>query len=174
MKIVVNNFHNLPPTVDLHPASREWVYFVEADLPEPIVKIGRAANLKKRLITLQANSPVQLKLIGAGNCPTGSEQLLHRAFAEERLFGEWFRPSAPLLTFVGSFPRGGVVDFQFIRAICKHRGMYESSIKKAFSSRIQHPKLKTDQMPADLHETLMTALPQGWGKKAWKRPRPRP
>lgn len=165
MHIVVNHFHNLPPTIDLHPATREWVYFVEAELPEPIIKIGKASNLKKRLISVQGNSPVQLKLIGAANCPAGSEGLLHLAFAQERLFGEWFSPTPTLLTFIKSLPSGGMVEFQHIRAICKHRGMYENSLKKAFSSHLRHPPLKSDRMSAGMHEIAMAVFPKGWGRK---------
>lgn len=172
MKIVVNTFVNLPPTIDLHPATREWVYFLEADLPEPIIKIGRASNLRTRVIAVQRSSPVQLKLIGAGNCPAGSEKLLHEAFAKSRLFSEWFSPTPDLLTFIKSLPKGGQVDFSVIRNMCKHAGMYENSVKKAFSSTMSHAGFKSDRMPEQIYDAVVAAYPKGWPRgRRWKKPR---
>ena len=72
-----------------------WTYFIQAgDGP---VKIGRATDVAARLRELQVGNPEKLKIL----CATKllSEAQAHELFAEDRLRGEWFRPSEFLLNF---------------------------------------------------------------------------
>lgn len=105
----------MPKTVRL-PPSREWVYFVYADCAAPVVKIGRSQEAKWRLLTLQAQSPIPLALIGLVNAPAGAELALHSCFADEHSHCEWFYASERLLGFVGSLPKGAVVNRIEVRA----------------------------------------------------------
>lgn len=100
----------LPKTADLRRSKREWVYFVQSCHGDPIVKIGRTYELGWRLVMLQTMSPVPLKLVGAVNCPRGAEYLFHKAFAADRLHGEWFAPSERLTTMIAALPKGGTLD----------------------------------------------------------------
>lgn len=77
---------------------RGWVYFVAPVNGGPI-KIGwSATDPSERIKELQVGSPVELELIGCRvGCPE-DERGLHRRFRHDRLHGEWFRPSARLLT----------------------------------------------------------------------------
>ena len=68
-----------------------WVYFIAAsDLN--LVKIGTCRDAPgKRLAALQTGSPALLDLISAIPGDRALEQRLHRAFADLREHGEWFR-----------------------------------------------------------------------------------
>jgi hypothetical protein len=63
------------------------------------IKIGVALSPEDRLRDLQCGSPVPLVLLAFINSNKESE--LHQLFAEDRAHGEWFRPSAQLLRFIG-------------------------------------------------------------------------
>jgi hypothetical protein len=80
-----------------------YVYFIEAAVLDGRgqLKIGVANSPQGRLDDLQKASPVKLKLIAT--IPNGGyalERRLHEMFADERLHGEWFRPSERLLTWI--------------------------------------------------------------------------
>ncbi len=67
------------------------VYFVREGIKGPI-KIGRAAELKRRVGQLQTSNPVTLQLLGwlVAACDIGLERDLHSRYANHRLRGEWF------------------------------------------------------------------------------------
>lgn len=81
-------------------ADRRSVYFIRA-AASGLIKIGVAGSPASRLKALQTASPVDLTLIatipGVGQA---DESRLHELFAEERVRGEWFQPSARLLAYV--------------------------------------------------------------------------
>jgi len=77
--------------------SAPWVYFIQAKSGGPI-KIGKAANVRRRLKALQSASPEKLKILGATRVL--SEPEVHRMFWKERIRGEWFEPSPALLRFI--------------------------------------------------------------------------
>jgi hypothetical protein len=106
---IKNKFTQLPKLEKL-PASREWVYFVEGNFPQPLIKIGHSRKLKDRLIQVQGSVPVQLKLIGVINAPAGSEFVLHEIFKTDRFHCEWFRPSGDLTAAIQAFPKAGKID----------------------------------------------------------------
>jgi hypothetical protein len=74
----------------------DGVYFVQGAVGSQI-KIGKSKNLQSRLIGLQTGNPIPLKVLLFA---PGSEAYLHQRFKFDRVQGEWFSPSFPLLTFI--------------------------------------------------------------------------
>jgi hypothetical protein len=63
-----------------------------------LLKIGLTVSLRQRLATLKAEPIVVFRVPYWGAHPL--EQHLHRRFAEARVDGEWFSPTAKLVAFV--------------------------------------------------------------------------
>lgn len=78
-----------------YPPKRHVVYFVEAS--NGLIKIGTTANIEWRLASLQAQSPLPLKLLATVPGKRADEFAYHRLFAQHRAHGEWFQPSPSLL-----------------------------------------------------------------------------
>jgi predicted GIY-YIG superfamily endonuclease len=76
-----------------------FVYFVQGVDGGPI-KIGFTTDVRRRLITIQAYSPISLRLVALFSGRAEHEGKLHRMFQAERLHGEWFFPSPELLAIV--------------------------------------------------------------------------
>lgn len=83
-----------------------YVYFVHAP-DSGRVKIGRAADVRRRLAVLQTGSPEALRLLAATLDKSGGEleRDFQRMFAADRLKGEWFKASEPLLRLALSYRR---------------------------------------------------------------------
>lgn len=75
------------------------VYFIRAKA-SGLIKIGYSGNVEARLSQLQTGSAETLELAAVLEGPPELERALHRAYAEERLHGEWFRPSTRLRALV--------------------------------------------------------------------------
>lgn len=75
------------------------IYFVQAETIGHI-KIGWTGNLPDRLKSLRTSSPVPLRLLGAIWAEMEIERVLHGAFKEDRVCGEWFKPHALLLEYI--------------------------------------------------------------------------
>lgn len=60
-----------------------------------LVKIGHSAELDRRLMALQAQSPVKLTLLGVFAGGRDVEQTLHSALKLFRKHGEWFELLSP-------------------------------------------------------------------------------
>jgi hypothetical protein len=75
------------------------VYFAQGEGIER-VKIGATRDPKRRLRELQAYSPVPLQMIVTFYGGTYSESLLHQAFSEYRLWGEWFEFASEMKDFL--------------------------------------------------------------------------
>jgi hypothetical protein len=67
-----------------------YVYAVGHD---NMVKFGRTSNLRGRMATLQAHSPVPLELLTATFTHITTEKRIHDYLAADRAHGEWFRRS---------------------------------------------------------------------------------
>ena len=83
-----------------------FIYFIFND-DSYAIKIGRAANVEKRLQSLQTSSPVTLQVLKA--IPVGSlkkaqeiEKGLHAKFAHLRISGEWFRATPQLREYIAA------------------------------------------------------------------------
>ena len=82
---------------------RTGVYFIQPVCGGPI-KIGWSHDYEERLVSLQAFSPLILRVIGfckSGRC---QEQMLHHWFSEFRLHGEWFEPHPIILDYIHKNP----------------------------------------------------------------------
>ncbi len=82
------------------------IYFAQADGTD-LVKIGcTAGDPTKRLRELQTGCPQPLKLIAAVDGGEADEARWHRDFAADRVNGEWFRLTIPLLlAILAAVPR---------------------------------------------------------------------
>jgi hypothetical protein len=67
------------------------IYFVQGVITQRI-KIGYARHPKKRVGSLQSESPDELKLLGQMHGEMEDETALHEQFMQYRLHGEWFKP----------------------------------------------------------------------------------
>jgi hypothetical protein len=101
------------------------LYFVQEDHSGPI-KIGFTKSLPScRLNIMQVGNPRRLQLLAViPGCTRQDEERWHRQFAEVRLVGEWFHPTAALLQAIiesGQPPRNfsdqapGVIKAQGIK-----------------------------------------------------------
>jgi hypothetical protein len=86
------------------------VYFATWDNHEmrrsnPVIKIGIATDLRKRLASLSTASPS--KIIAAGfiqaSDPSGLEAIFHKTFKEYRLDGEWFKISSDMIKMIRGY-----------------------------------------------------------------------
>jgi len=80
----------------------DLVYFVQAAMPEKLIKIGATSNFASRFNGLIGGSPCRLHLLGVQlTSHAGAlEQKLHAKFASARDHGEWFHPDAKLLAYI--------------------------------------------------------------------------
>ena len=80
------------------------VYFIQRGENGPI-KIGVSADVAGRLRMLQAASQEPLALLGTLPGGADLEQALHDRFRDQKVRGEWFRPSPELLRLACGRPR---------------------------------------------------------------------
>lgn len=85
------------------------VYAIQMGEDGPI-KIGTAQKPWERIATLQTASPYRLRGLAAWPGSVAEEAALHKHFAEDRLEGEWFKPSPELLAVV-DFLGGASCEF---------------------------------------------------------------
>ena len=73
------------------------------------IKFGRANNPAARLKELATGSPHRLFLVASEYWPDEIEGIIHRAFADYRVNGEWFSPSGRVEEFLITMccPEGG-------------------------------------------------------------------
>lgn len=69
-----------------------WIYFFQGDSNNSPIKIGRAANIGKRLAEVQTGNPWKQNVLYAFWSDGDVEALIHKRFRKHRLNGEWFRP----------------------------------------------------------------------------------
>lgn len=76
------------------------LYFIETMCPERHIKIGIASSVRNRMVAIQGNCPYRLRLIKRVPDAAHMERELHKRFAKDRLFGEWFRRSEELMAAI--------------------------------------------------------------------------
>lgn len=80
---------------------RPCVYFVLAEgTSPPLVKIGFARDLKKRVESLSTGCPHPLKVVGYVPGPIALEKELHARFSKFRVRGEWFLYAWEISTYL--------------------------------------------------------------------------
>jgi len=79
---------------------RRYVYFFQLGGTDGKIKIGIARDPGKRMASFKTHFDKPLKILGVieGNCKT--ERALHQRFADDRLHGEWFKPTQSLLDYI--------------------------------------------------------------------------
>lgn len=82
----------------LEPPTSGGVYAV-GSVSGPI-KIGRAWNIRNRVMSLQTSSPQRLALIAVLSNLEDDERKFHQLLADHRLHGEWFAPHPSVLEVV--------------------------------------------------------------------------
>ncbi len=82
------------------------IYAIQAGEGGPI-KFGVAANPNNRLRELQTGNPHKLKLLTAVELAEDKEELIHYHLRNDRLSGEWFRPSIDTWNIVWALERQG-------------------------------------------------------------------
>jgi hypothetical protein len=83
-------------------------YLIRAASATGRIKIGQSIDVRKRLLTLQAASPVLLNVV-ATLPGLQHEAELHRRFASQRRHGEWFDPSSELLDLCRAHSTGAPI-----------------------------------------------------------------
>lgn len=79
------------------------VYFIQCGSTGAI-KIGISRNPWRRITKMQSDCPGELSLLATLAGGRDEEEALHTRFAEARIRGEWYSPTAELLDLVGSLP----------------------------------------------------------------------
>ena len=86
------------------------IYFIRAQ-GKRAVKIGHAANPRRRLYSLQIGSSLPLSLVALLDGDRKEEADLHRRFASQRIRGEWFKPCREIENIIRANPvKEKVVD----------------------------------------------------------------
>lgn len=75
------------------------VYFIQQGSNGPI-KIGRATNPVQRLRNIQVANPWRCRLLGTVDGSKREEAAMHARFSDDRMDGEWFRPSPRLYRYI--------------------------------------------------------------------------
>jgi hypothetical protein len=83
--------------------SETCVYFIQADGEGGPIKVGIAGDPHRLLASLQTGNPAPLLLRGFYPGPSTLERVVHGAFADDRLEGEWFVGSEYLEAVADAF-----------------------------------------------------------------------
>lgn len=81
---------------------RGTVYFLQCPAANGAIKIGVTLKLAARLRSLEDTIPCALRLLATVAGGRALEAQLHELFADHRLRGEWFSPSAALMALVAA------------------------------------------------------------------------
>ena len=81
--------------------NKMYLYFIKCETGP--IKIGKSKAPKKRLAALQHANPFKLELLlKIRETAVLNEESLHRIFSNQRIRGEWFKPSRKLILFIES------------------------------------------------------------------------
>src|SRR3972149_6243576 len=78
------------------------IHFISCDALS-LIKIGRSADVNKRLSHLQISVGAELRIIKAVPADPWVEIAVHSKFQHIRVRGEWFRADKELLDFIANF-----------------------------------------------------------------------
>lgn len=95
------------------------VYFLQSEDGGPI-KIGRSDDVAKRILQMQMARPDKLVLLAAVPGEYADETRIHRAFAAERVYGEWFAASPGLVQLAGIAARDNAIPCDLSRFVTSH------------------------------------------------------
>lgn len=83
------------------------IYFIRSVESVGPMKIGYSKNPRKRLMEIQAFSPLKLRIIAELDAPRYIERQLHKIFHAFRSHGEWFHVSSELEALVAHVIKTG-------------------------------------------------------------------
>lgn len=112
------------------------IYFIQAVAGGPI-KIGKAVDVRRRLIQLQKQYSLQLTVLGVIEGYTQEEKSFHEMFAMSRVRGEWFEQSPELIDFIQANSHPFDCSVKFVKPTKRDRPTsksYDCSIKFTFFS----------------------------------------
>src|SRR5690554_5965022 len=75
-----------------------YVYFVYSEA-QGAIKVGYASDATTRLTKLQTGNPDRLEMYVLVRASYPCERLIHEAFSDDRIVGEWFRATPKLQSF---------------------------------------------------------------------------
>jgi len=81
-----------------HLQKQPYVYFVQNE--DGFVKIGTTRHVKSRLVRMQIDNCMKIKLIGKMKGGFDLEAELHKRFKKYRKRGEWFHPAPELIEYI--------------------------------------------------------------------------
>ena len=90
----------LPPGAPSCVRKQPYVYFVQNE--DGYIKIGFTRHIKSRLVRMQIDNCMKLKLIGKVKGGQELESKLHRKFKQYRKRGEWFGAVPELLEYIST------------------------------------------------------------------------
>jgi len=94
------------------------VYFVQGE-KTGLIKIGKSSNFTRRLANLRNGGPDRLTCL-AVIVRAYDDTVYHDRFSNDRVHGEWFKPSEKLMNFINALPT------------TKYTGMTHGSRSKRF------------------------------------------
>lgn len=103
----------------------DWVYFLQP-VNGGLIKIGKAVQVDRRITEIQNMNAVTLNVLAVERNVkprrgTDRERALHLRFAKDRAHGEWFHPSAELVSYIGTLPQLGIDAFSFAKIVMDTR-----------------------------------------------------
>jgi hypothetical protein len=81
---------HIPPSVKLAGKGRGWVYLLQSQGTDGVVKLGWTQDIHKRVRDLRAHHPHDLHLVAALPGSRKLEAALHKRLAARQLRGEWY------------------------------------------------------------------------------------
>lgn len=79
------------------------------------IKFGKARDPEARVRTFATSSPFPLELLASVDWPDEVERLIHAAFKQRRIHGEWFEPDRHVASFVSTMmcPNGATDEEKY-------------------------------------------------------------
>ena len=108
------------------------VYFIQIGKNGPI-KIGFSKNVGKRFGALQNGIPYELNMLIAVEGDRHLEKFFHQEFKQDRIKGEWFKPSQRLCKLIAGFMKQRFIDYEdkrFLEETIDRLGYCASNIFK--------------------------------------------
>jgi hypothetical protein len=102
----VGDLGRLRQAIDALDRRATFIYFVEV---QGNIKIGLAANWKRRINALQTASPFPVKRLLILSAYVGFERSLHDKFSAFRVRGEWFKDCPEIREFIASAAQSDLV-----------------------------------------------------------------
>lgn len=86
------------------------IYFIQCNGDRGPIKIGYTSlkSAEPRLRHMETDNPYHLRLLASMGGGPAIERAIQKKFADDRIRGEWYRPTHSILEFIGSITNGEV------------------------------------------------------------------